>query len=113
MKNFQIAKAQPQVAALLLLDFFCQFHPGVTYKKVCSIIYRKGAIQRTETEKPVLAAKGFNTNLGQFLNFYCCVILLLVTCMSAHLHTQSPMYTAVHLKRFCVHKILYTKNYKL
>ena len=30
-----------------------------------------------------LAAKGFNTDLVQFLNFYRRIMLLLVTCMSA------------------------------
>ena len=52
-----------------------------------SITYRKGAIQRTEIERPFLAVKGFNTNLVQFLNFYWHIMLLLVTCMSALLHT--------------------------
>ena len=33
VNNFQIAKAQSQVVAQLLLEFFCQFHPGVTHKK--------------------------------------------------------------------------------
>ena len=48
-----------------------------------SIIYRKGAIQRTEIARPFLVAKGFNTNLVQFLNFYRCIMLLLTMCTSA------------------------------
>ena len=35
-----------------------------------SIIYRKGAIHRTKAERCFLAAKGFNTNLLQFLPPY-------------------------------------------
>ena len=34
----------------------------------------------------LLAAKGFNTNLVQFLNVYDRIILLLVRCTSALLH---------------------------
>ena len=30
--NFQIAKVQPQGVVQPLLDFFCQFQPGVAYK---------------------------------------------------------------------------------
>ena len=32
--NFQIAKVQPQGLPWLLLEFFCQFQPGVAYKSV-------------------------------------------------------------------------------
>ena len=39
-----------------------------------SIIYRKRAIQRTEIERLFLAAKGFNTNLVQFLLLYHVII---------------------------------------
>ena len=30
--NFKIAKVQPQGAAKPLLNFFCQFQPGVAYE---------------------------------------------------------------------------------
>ena len=36
--NFQIAKGQPQGFTLLLLAFFCQFQPDVTFK---SVAYKK------------------------------------------------------------------------
>ena len=47
-----------------------------------SIIYRKGAIQRTEIERPFLAVNGFSANLVQFLNLYHRMMSLLVTCTS-------------------------------
>ena len=40
-------------------------------------------------------------------------MLLLVTCTSALLRVRFPTCTDVHLKRFCVHNILCTKNYDL
>ena len=52
-------------------------------KKVCSIIYRKGAIQRSEIERLFLAAKGFNTNLVQiskFLSLYHIAISNVLVC---------------------------------
>ena len=55
-----------------------------------SIIYRKRAIQKSGIEKMFLAAKGFNTNLVQFLNVYDRIILLLVRCTSALLHAWFP-----------------------
>ena len=41
--NFQVAKVQPQVllapgVAVVLLVFFCQFQPDITYK---SVAYKK------------------------------------------------------------------------
>ena len=39
-----------------------------------SIIYRKGAIHKTEIERPFLATKGFNTNLVQFVSPYHIII---------------------------------------
>ena len=55
---------------------------------VCSIIHKKRAIQRAEIERPFLAAKDFNTNLVKFLNFYRCIMFLLVTCTSTLLRAQ-------------------------
>ena len=39
--NFQIPKVQPQGVAQNLLNFFCQFQPGVGYK---SVAYKKECI---------------------------------------------------------------------
>ena len=76
-----------------------------------SIIYQKEATQ----ERPFLAAMDFNTNLVQFLNFYCRIMLSLVMCTSALLRTRFPTCTDVHIKRFYIymHKILCTENYNL
>ena len=73
-----------------------------------SIIFRKGAIYRSEIERPFLAANGFNTNLVQFLSPY---HVLLVTCTSTLLRARFPTCTDVHVKRFCAHEISCTKNY--
>ena len=55
------------------------------------IIYRKAAIQRSEIERPFLAAKSFNINLVQYLNFYRSIMLLLVMCMSTlYVHGREP-----------------------
>ena len=77
---------------------------GNHYVNWNSIIYRKAAIQRIEQEAPFLPAKGFNTNLVQFPNFYHCIILLLVTSMPAisHMHGYAP--TMVLLAQNLVHK---------
>ena len=66
------------------------------------IVHKNGTIHRTETERPFLAAKGFNTTS---------IMLLLVTCMSATLHAQFCTCMDVHLKQFCKHKISGTKNW--
>ena len=50
----------------------------------------------TEIERSFLAAKGFNTNLVQYLPLYYVI---------SNVHRHAP-------KWFCVHKILCTKNYK-
>ena len=56
-----------------------------------NIIYRKGATQKTEMDRLFfLVAKGFNTNLVQFLNLYCRIMFFLVTCMYALLLAQFP-----------------------
>ena len=47
-------------------------------------IYRKGAVNKTETDRLFLAATGFNTNLVQFLPL---TMLLLVTCKSTPFRT--------------------------
>ena len=70
-----------------------------------SIIYREGAIHRTEIERSFLAAKGFNSNLVQFLLSYHVVICKVQVC--------SFMCTDVHIKWFRMYKILCTKNYNL
>ena len=57
-----------------------------------SITYRKGAIKRTEIEKPFLAAKACN------------IMLLLVTCTSALLGAKSPPCMDELLKQFSVHE---------
>ena len=79
----------------------------------CSIIYRKEAIHKAGIERPSLATKGFNTNLVQFLNFYRCIMLLLVMHASTLLPAQFSLCTDMHLKQFCTHKILCMKNYNL
>ena len=58
----------------------------------CSIMYRKKAIHRTEIERSLLAAKGFNTNLVQFLNFY-----VLFLCASALLRAPKTVLRARNL----------------
>ena len=75
-----------------------------------SIIYWKGAIHRTEIERPFLASKYLNTNLVKFLLPFHVVIsnvhFCSFTCTISDVHRRS-------LKRFCVQKILSTKNYNL
>ena len=70
------------------------------------IIYWKGAVHRTEKDRVLILI--YVTYI-----FYRHIMLLLVTCMSALLQARFPMSTDVHLKRFCMHKILCTKNYNL
>ena len=82
-----------------------------------SIIYRKGALHRTEIDKPFLNAKGFDINLAQyqfllsnhFIIYYVRVILLYIMCAVSC--AQFPISTGMHLKQFCLHRILCTKNY--
>ena len=57
-------------------------------------------------ERLFLAAKGFNTNLLQFLS-YRVIIINVLACSQC---TPFPMYTDVHLNWFYVHKILCTRN---
>ena len=86
---------------------------GSHHVNLNSIIYKKGSIQRTKIESPFLAVKDFNTNFVQFLDFYWCSMLLLVTCKSALLRLQFPMCMNMHLKRFCVDEMLCMKGYNL
>ena len=62
---------------------------GSHYVNWNSIIYRKKAIHRTEIQRPFLAAKGFNTNLVQFLLLH--VIL-------SNVHNFSPLMHGCVLK---------------
>ena len=41
--NFQIAKVQPQGCCLAFALFFCQFQPGLAYKKAA---YKKAAYKK-------------------------------------------------------------------
>ena len=54
----------------------------------------KGAIHRTEIEKPLLAAKGFNANLVKFLPPYDVIISFLYvcycTCKISHVKGRAP-----------------------
>ena len=52
-----------------------------------------------------LAAKGFNTNLVQFLLLYHVIV--------SNMHVYSFVCTDVHVKWFYAHKLLCTKNYIL
>ena len=54
-----------------------------------SIIYKKGAVDRTEIERSFLAAKGFNTNLVQFLPLHHVII--------SNVHVYSFMGTIFHI----------------
>ena len=64
------------------------------------IIYRKGAVNRTEKDRVLILT--YVTYI-----FYRHIKLLLL------LQARFPMSTDVHLKRFCIHKILCTNNYNL
>ena len=58
-----------------------------------SIIYRRGAIRRTEIEKPLLAAEGFNAKLVQYLPQYHVISNVHVyffTCTIKHVHGREP-----------------------
>ena len=81
------------------IGIYCSHHVNWN-----SMTYRKGTLQTTEIERAFLFAKVFNTNLVQFLNFYCRIMLLLLMCISALLHARFPMCTDRHLKWFCVMK---------
>ena len=75
-----------------------------------SIIYRNGVIHRTEIKKPFLDTKGFNTNLVQFLSPFYVIVSNVHVCSFTY---WIPTCTDLHLKRFYVHGILYTKSYNL
>ena len=80
---------------------------------LCNIIIikkKKGAVHRTEIERPFLAAKGFNINLVRFLLH---IMLSLVMCTSALLGARFPKCTDVPLNLFCKYEISCTKNYDL
>ena len=58
-----------------------------------SIIYRKGAIHKSEIGRSLLAGKGFNTNLVQFLPPYHVISNVHVcsfTCTISHVHGRAP-----------------------
>ena len=59
------------------------------------IICRKGAVHRTNKERPFFVAKGFNTNLVHFLLQY----HVIITC------------TDIYLKQFSMHKISCMQHY--
>ena len=61
----------------------------------------------TEEGRPSLAAKGFNTNLAQFLPPYH------VIASNVHICYFTCTISDVHLKRFCVHETSCTKNFNL
>ena len=77
-----------------------------------SIIYRKGAIHRTEKERPIIAAKGFNNNLVHSLPPYHVIISSLpvyyFTGTISNVHGRAPK-TAL-LARNLVYKK--KKNYE-
>ena len=54
----------------------------------------KGATHRTEIERSFLAAKGFNTNLVQFLPLYHVIISIVLvfsfTCTISHMRGHAP-----------------------
>ena len=76
-----------------------------------SITYRKGAVQRTEIERPFLAATGFNSNLVHFLLLYHAIISNVEVCFLtgtiSHVHGCAPK------KWLCIHENLLTKSYDL
>ena len=59
-----------------------------------STIYRKGAVHRIEREKPLLAAKAFDTNLVQLLPPYHVIIsnvqVCSFMCTISHVHGRAP-----------------------
>ena len=59
----------------------------------------------TEKEKLFLATKGFNNNLVHFVPLY-----HIVSNVSVLLWVWFSLCTSIHLKLFCMHKILCTKN---
>ena len=73
-----------------------------------SITYGKGAVHRTERERPFLVSNCFNINLVHFVPVYQVVIsnvhLCSLTGIIFRAHGPAP-------KRFCMHEILCTKNY--
>ena len=72
-----------------------------------TIIYRKGAIYRTEEEKPFLAAKGFSTNLVQFLTSHVIIGSMHVcsfTWTMTHVHGPAPE-TALHARNLVHEKL--------
>ena len=81
---------------------------GSHYVNWNSIIYRKGAIHRTEIERLLLAAKGFNTNLVQFLHHV--VISNVHVCSSKYMisnvHRCAPK-TDLHAWKILIYEGLY------
>ena len=85
---------QKMVSLLCKKIMQCTRMEGSHHVNWNSIIYRKGAIHRTEIERPLLAAKRFNTNLVQFLTPYCVTIsnmhVCCFMCMISHVHRCVP-----------------------
>ena len=61
----------------------------------------------TDIERPFLAAKGFNTNLVQFLPLYHVIVSIMhvcsFKCTISHMHGRAPKTV----------RFVYTKNYNL
>ena len=74
-----------------------------------SIIYRRGAIHRTEIERPFLAGKDFKTNLEQFLLPYHVIIsnvhVYSFRCRISHAHGRAPK-TVLHARKKLIYESL-------
>ena len=72
----------------------------------------KGAIYRTKIERPFLAAKGFNTNLVQFLPPYHVIIskthVCSFTCTISNVHARAPK-TVLHARNLVYQKLQFMK----
>ena len=68
-----------------------------------NIIYRNGATHRTEIKRPLSAAKGFDTNLVQFLPLYHVIIrninicFVISTIFYVHRHGTKMVFHAQNL----------------
>ena len=71
------------------------------YVNCNSIIYKKGAVHRTEIERPFSAATDFNTNLVHFLPPYHVIVsnvhVSSFTGMIFHVHGRAPE-TVLHAR---------------
>ena len=100
--SFQFIK---KGSAAMLVDHVVYKNGGQSSCKLKQQIYRKGAIQRTETERPFLAGKVFNNNLVQFPKLLSPYHVIVSNVDIYSLYALFPKCTDVHLKRFCVHEI--------